>query len=71
MGTTFYLDEEIINRINNEKMEIVVTTTGFLGKGPQLGLRVGECEIILSHEDAEKLVRSICAAGKYLNYDVE
>lgn len=68
MGTITYFEKYVKDDgdMKGERhINIKVGTTGYATRGPQMFLKLGECEVILSHEDAKELFEGIEDIASY------
>jgi hypothetical protein len=68
MGTTSYFERTVADAAGQGSLEVECGTTGYVGNGPQLFLKIGRESIILSHEDAEALCSAFARIAGYFRY---
>jgi hypothetical protein len=65
MGTTMYFEKYVKNDFSEETIRIEVGTSSFAGNGPQMYLKLGDSEVLLSHEDAKELFAGMGGISSY------
>ena len=68
MGTTQYLNKDVIDAAEGEKLTLEVGTTNYAGEGPQMYLNFGGKGVIRSHEDAKEFADAIEGIALYFGH---
>ncbi|WP_076486425.1 hypothetical protein [Rhodobacter aestuarii] len=73
MGTTTYFEGTIKDQWEKggDQVFLEAGTSGALGNGPQLYIKIDDKFLILDHETASKLCNALADIGTYLRYDSE
>jgi len=69
MGTTMYLEKQIVDSVDRENTLLVeVGTSTYGGDGPQMYIKFGDHSLLLSHEDAREFANAIDSVASYFGY---
>lgn len=71
MGTMTYFEKQVQDcgdMKGDRHVNLQVGTTGYATHGPQMFLKLGESEVILSHDDAKALCEKIEDIASYFGH---
>lgn len=68
MGTTEYFNHYVADAVTKKEIHLEIGKTNYAGEGPQMYLKFGESQIILSHEDAKAFCEAVTSLEGYFGY---
>lgn len=68
MAATEYFNRQVDDAASEKTLHLELGRTNFAGEGPQMYLRLGNSEVILSHEDAKAFCEQVADVASYFGY---
>jgi hypothetical protein len=68
MATTEYFNRHVADAASDQVVRLEIGRTNFAGEGPQVYMKLGDSEVILSHEDAKAFCEQVADVASYFGY---
>lgn len=68
MTTTTHFEKVVKDAGTDKEIGVDVGRTNFAGEGPQMYLKLGDSEVILSKDDAKAFCEAVAEVGSYFGF---